>query len=355
MSPEVIPEDALLRDAVAAIERGRKSIAVLVAEDGRLVGAITDGDIRRAILQGLRTDTPARDIATLNPVTALESTPPEDIARTLVTHALEAVPLVDAEGRFVRTAFLQEVTNLRGNPASAAGLWGAIIMAGGEGRRLRPHTQHTPKPMLLLGGIPIMERNIRALAAVGVRRFFISINYLGHVIEAHFGDGSALGISIEYLREDSPLGTGGALRLLGEAPQGPVLVMNGDLLTGLDVGRLLAFHDEQEAEITVAAKEHVIQVPFGVLQLDGSQIAGLVEKPSERFLCNAGIYVLAREAFQRLPAETAFNITTFIEQMVAGGRKVVAFPMFELWKDLGTPQELDEARAMVEIEALTDV
>jgi dTDP-glucose pyrophosphorylase len=349
MTIETIPETAKLRDAVAAIERGRKTIAVMVSPEGMLVGTISDGDIRRALLRGQHADSPAADIATRNPVTMKESATSEEIAHTLATHGVEALPIVDEAGRFVRTAFIEEVTSIQGTSSSATNLWGAIIMAGGEGRRMMPHTKNTPKPMLQVGGMPLMERNMRALVRLGVTRFYVSINYLGHIIEDYFGDGNALGIKIEYLRETEPLGTGGAIRLIRERPQGPVLLMNGDLLTGLDVGNLASFHAEQKAHITVAAKEYMVEVPFGVLRVDGQEITSLVEKPSERFLCNAGIYVMAPEVFSHLPNERHFNMTQLIEQAMQAKRKVVAFPMFELWKDVGTPQQLEEARKLVEL------
>lgn len=355
MNPEVIGTEASISEAVAAIERGRKTIAVIVDGNGLVVGTISDGDVRRAILRGLGTDSPARAIANLSPVTARDDTPEEELARMLTSRGIEALPVIDEGGRFLRTAFIEDMTRLQGRPASASGFWCALIMAGGEGKRMRPYTDKVPKPMLQIGGMPIMERNIRALARLGIPRFFLSINYLGHIIEAHFGDGTGLGTRIEYLRETQPLGTGGALRLLPERVTGPVLVMNGDLLTGMDVGRLLAFHQEHGAHITVAAKEYRMEVPFGVLRTSGPEITALHEKPSERFLCNAGIYVLSAEVFARLPAEARFDMTTLIDIALREQRKVVAFPMFELWHDVGTPAQLEEARSLVELGEISNV
>jgi dTDP-glucose pyrophosphorylase/CBS domain-containing protein len=355
MNAEVIPANGTVSQAVGAIERGRKTIAVLVDSDGLLVGTISDGDVRRAILRGVATDAPARDIANPTPTTVPDGTSEDDIARLLTQCGLEALPIVDASGRFLRTAFIEDMTRLKGTPASAAGYWAAVIMAGGEGKRLRPYTDKMPKPMLHIGGMPIMERNIRSLARLGVPRFFLSINYLGHIIEQHFADGAALGTHIAYLREDEPLGTGGALGLIDEPPGGPILIMNGDLITGIDVGKLLAFHNEHGAQITVAAKEYRMEVPFGVLQTAGAEITGMREKPSERFLCNAGIYVLHPQVIERLPRGPRFDMTTLIEIAMREKRKVVAFPLFELWHDVGTPSQLEEARAMLELGELSNV
>jgi dTDP-glucose pyrophosphorylase len=355
MSSEVLSDSALLRDAVAAIERGRKTIAVLVNDNGVVVGTVSDGDVRRAILRGLHVETPVREIANFSPITALDGETSENLARLLTERGIEALPIVDAEGRFLRTAYIEDLTRVQGSLGPAGNFWAAVIMAGGEGRRLRPLTQNTPKPMLHIGGMPIMERNIRGLARLGVPRFFVSLNYLGHIIEDHFGTGENVGTRIDYLRETEPLGTGGAIGLIAEKPDGPLLVMNGDLLTGLDIARLLAFHDEHGAHITVAAKEYRMEVPFGVLRTDGADVRSLVEKPSERFLCNAGIYVLSAAVLESLPPGKRFDMTTLIEFAMAAGRKVVAFPMFELWHDVGTPAQLEEARSLVEMGGLSNV
>jgi dTDP-glucose pyrophosphorylase len=349
MREEVIAEGALLRDAIAAIENGRKTIAVMVDHEGRLLGTVTDGDIRRAILRNLPIDTPAREVVTREPVTVLDGVSMEEAARLLSAHGLEALPVVDEGGKFLRTIFIESLTNFHGSSCAASALWGVVIMAGGEGRRMMPHTRHTPKPMLKVGGMPIMERNVRSLIRLGAKRFFLSINYLGHIIEEYFDTGGSLGVSIEYLRETEPLGTAGAVRMIDPPPAGPVLVMNGDLLTGLDIGRLLSFHVKRNAYLTVAAKEYVIEVPFGVLRTRGDMIEGLVEKPSERFLCNAGIYVLSAEVFRNLPAKKAFNMTDVIEAGITSRKQVTVFPMFELWKDVGTPQQWDEACKLAEI------
>ena len=351
---EVIPETAKLSDAISAIENGRKSIAVIVDHAGRLLGTISDGDVRRALLSGLGLESPAQSIMRRDPIIMRDGVSAEEIAHLLATRNLEAVPILDAEGCFVRTAFIDDVTNIQGEPGSGANFWAAVIMAGGKGRRMLPQTMSTPKPMLRIGGIPLMERNIRRLMALGVHRFYISINYLGHVIEEHFGQGEALGIEIHYLRETEPLGTGGALRLIEEKPQGLILLMNGDLLTGIDIGKLLAFHKAQGAHLTVAAKEYTVEVPFGVLRVSASNIVDLAEKPTERFLCNAGIYILSPSLFDKLPGRDYFDMTHVIEDGIKAGLKVVAFPIFELWKDVGTPEQLNEARELVELRNISD-
>lgn len=199
--------------------------------------------------------------------------------------------------------------------------------------------------MINIGGVPLLERQVRAMVACGLRRIFISTNYLGHVIEDHFGDGREFGADIHYLREATQLGTAGALSLLPRTPDGPVLVINGDVLTTSDFGKLLAFHVETGAEITVAAMIYRVDIPFGVLQVDGYRAVGIEEKPSQGFLCNAGIYVLGPEAMRAVPAGVRVDMTGVIETAIARDAAVSVFPVHEFWTDIGTPRDLEQALA----------
>ena len=221
-----------------------------------------------------------------------------------------------------------------------------VILAGGLGTRFSEETVLKPKPMVDICGVPLLERQIQRLAKAGLKRVYISVNYLSHVIEDHFGDGASFGLEIRYLRELQKLGTGGALSLLPERPDAPIVVMNGDILTTSDFGSLNAFHCNHAAEITVAAVDYRINIPFGVIQNEGSYVTGLTEKPSQRFLCNAGIYVLAPAALDLLPNGKPFNMTDLIDACLAMGRPVAIFPVHEYWSDIGTPADLDKARSL---------
>lgn len=348
MTDPILPPTASIRDAIAAIERTRRFIAAVVDGDGRLLGIVSDGDIRRAILADQTVDGPVTGAMTAEPITGPASATPEELLHEMVTRSVAALPVIDADGRFQR---IVQVTDLGHDEPPASGLdrfWGAVIMAGGEGRRLRPLTADKPKPMIELGGVPLLERQIGMMVATGLKRIFVSTNYLGHVIEAHFGDGSRFGAEISYLREKQKLGTAGALSLLPKRPEGPLLVINGDVLTTSDYGKLLNYHVEHGGFLTVAAVEYRVEIPFGVIRTDGTRAIALQEKPSQRFLCNAGIYVLSPEALDLIPAGRTFNMTDAISRGIEQGRRVSVFPIHEYWTDIGNPHDLEQARQVFE-------
>ncbi|KZD12193.1 nucleotidyltransferase family protein [Oceanibaculum pacificum] len=338
---------ATLRDAVRAIEATHRRIAVVADAAGMLIGTLTDGDIRRGLLRGLTLEDGVASAMNAAPTTAHAASERSYLLELLVNRGFESLPLVDAQGRYVAVVSRYDL-----GPAGSAGapvearsaIALAVIMAGGEGQRLRPMTETLPKPMVDIGGMPLIERIVRSLIAAGVPQLRIAVNYLHHVIEQHLGDGSALGGRIDYLREKTKLGTAGALSLLTDRPDGPVLVMNGDVVTSFDCNALQRYHAEQEAMVTVAAMEYRVDIPYGVIQSDGACVTGLMEKPSQRFLCNAGIYMLSPEALERIPPDRAFNMTDLIETCLAAGQKVCIFPLHEYWADIGTPKDLADAR-----------
>jgi dTDP-glucose pyrophosphorylase len=337
-----------VRDAIKAIEMSRMSLAVVVNRDGQLIGTVSDGDVRRAILSGHDLDAPVETALNRHPVTADVNTTEAELAGLLADRQIEAIPLLDSEGRYIRLVHVRDIGQAPAETATAADFSAAVIMAGGEGQRLRPMTQDMPKPMIEVGGMPIIERLVRTLVHAGVHRIFIAINYLGDRIESHFGDGSAFGARIDYLREPEKLGTAGALSLLPYRPDGPLLVINGDILTASDYGKLLAHHRAREATITVGAIQYRVDIPFGVLAVDDARVTGIAEKPSQRVLCNAGIYVMSPAAIDRLDAGAPVNMTDLIERTIARGETVVAFPIHEYWNDIGTPVDLERARRSVD-------
>jgi dTDP-glucose pyrophosphorylase len=336
---------ALLVDAVRAIEQSHRRIAVVADEQGRLLGTLTDGDVRRCLLAGGTLETSVTEAMNPQPVTAEVGSADGYVIDLLRRANVMALPLVDQAGVFQRVVHL---TDLGQGEAvqDARGFAFAVIMAGGEGTRLRPLTRQVPKPMLEVGGVPMLERQIERLSGAGIGRVYISVNYLSHVIEAHFGDGTAFGIQIRYLREQERLGTAGALSLLPERPHAPILVMNGDILTTSDFGSLYAFHQTYNAQITVAAVDYRVNVPYGVLRADGAFVTELAEKPSQRFLCNAGMYVVSPDCLDLVPPAAAHDITTLIQTCLDRRLPVVVFPVHEYWSDIGTPDDLEKARAV---------
>lgn len=334
-----------LVEAVRAIEVSRRRIAVVVSVDGLLMGTLTDGDVRRCLLTGGSLATPVVEAMNREPLSAPCGSPVSYLLDIMKRGNILAIPLVDTSGRFVE---LVHLTDLAPDEVvtGATGFAAAVIMAGGEGMRLRPVTKNIPKPMLDIGGVPLLERQVQRLAKAGLKRVYLSVNYLSHIIEDHFGDGSSFGLEIHYLKEKEKMGTGGALSLLPVCPEAPILVMNGDILTTSDFGSLWTFHHTHLASITVAAVDYHIQIPFGVIHNEGPYVTGLAEKPSQHFLCNAGIYVVSPSALELVPHGKPFNMTDLIDACLVASRQVAIFPVHEYWSDIGTPADLDKARSL---------
>jgi dTDP-glucose pyrophosphorylase len=336
-----IPADATLRDAVRAIEQTRRLIVAVVDAEDKLLGILSDGDIRRALLAGNGLDSAAAIAMTRDPIVTSAAQPEEWFA-LMRDRGVGAVPVVDDAGRFVREVDIYDFAGAQRTWTGGQDFAAAVIMAGGEGRRLLPMTQDRPKPMIDIGGVPLLERQVRAMARSGLSHIFIATNYLGHIIEDHFGDGSEFGAKIDYLRELRKLGTAGALSLLPEIPQGPILMINGDVVTTADFGKLLQYHRETGAFITVAATVHRVIIPFGVLRLEGHRAVAIDEKPSESYLCNAGIYVLEPKAIGLVAHDTHIDMTEVVNKAIAEKRQVSVFPIHEYWADIGSPGDLKQ-------------
>lgn len=344
MSDTQLRPDAALMAAVRAIELSRRRIAVVVGDDGRLLGTLTDGDVRRCLLDGGSLETPVGRAMNPAPVTAKVGSPASYILDLMRRGNIMALPLVDDAGRFQRLMHLTDLDGADPEANKASAFSFAVIMAGGEGMRLRPLTDKIPKPMVEIGGIPLLERQIQRLAMTGLQRVYLSVNYLGHMIESHFGDGREFGIEIRYLREKEKLGTAGALSLLPEVPHGPIIVMNGDILTNSDFDSLYAFHQAHDAHITVAAVDYRVSIPYGVIHAEGPFVERLEEKPSQRFFCNAGIYAVSPQTLELLREAEHCNMTDVVETCLARNFPVAVFPVHEYWSDIGTPDDLEKAR-----------
>lgn len=336
--------DASLYDAVRAIEETVRRLAVVTTPNGKLLGTLTDGDIRRCLLAGGTMESTVAEAMNRNPVSAPVNTSSQFIIDLLHRNNIRALPLVDDNDCYVRIVHLSELLEQTevedlGNIFSAA-----VIMAGGKGTRLRPLTKSIPKPMVEIGGLPLLERQIQRLVESGIRLVYISVNYLSNVIEDHFLDGERFGVSIKYLRETDKLGTAGALSLIPDKLDGPLLVMNGDVFTTSDFVNLSHYHTDQQADLSVSAIEYNIKIPYGVIRSENARIIALEEKPSQRFLCNAGIYVLSPHLLSMIPSGTFFNMTDLIEECLSLGKRVVVFPVHEYWSDIGTPADLAQVR-----------
>lgn len=334
-----VPPSGSIREAAICINQNRRGIALVVDEAGRLLLTITDGDIRRALLAGAHLDEPLTRLQAgreKEPVTAPEGTPVEQAVALMRRESVRQVPLVDGEGRVRGLLTLDDLVPPEPEPMEA------LIMAGGHGKRLRPHTQSTPKPMLRIGDRPLMEHIIDALRDAGIRRVNIATHYRPEAISGHFGDGSAFGVEVSYVNEDQPLGTAGALGLL-EAPGDPLLVINGDILTEVDFRAMHAFHRDQKSDLTVAVRQYDLQVPFGVLECRGAEVRAILEKPRQSFLVNAGIYLLGSAVHALIPPGERLDMPELIDRLLAAGRRVVSFPVVEYWLDVGQPGDFERA------------
>lgn len=339
----VIPADATIRQAILAIDAGTVAIALMVDAEGRLLGTVSDGDVRRGLLSGAALDEPARNVVNTSPRTVSPEASRAAVLDLMRATALSQIPVV-GEGRQLLGMHIW--SHLLGRTERPN--W-AVIMAGGRGTRLGPLTRTVPKPMLKVAGRPILERIVLHLVGSGVRRIFISVNYLREQIEHHFGDGGELGCEIHYLREkpDQPLGTAGSLGLLateGFVATDPILVMNGDLVTEFSVVDLLDFHELHGAALTVGGYEYSHVVPFGVLSTEGDRLVGFAEKPAHTWLVNAGMYVIDPGMVSRIQPQERVDLTNLIEGCLADDIKVSVWRNRDDWEDVGREQDLRRAR-----------
>lgn len=325
-------------DAMRAIDEGGVEIAMVLDEQERLVGTITDGDVRRALLRGDSLDSPLANIMHAPFVAVSGSAGRAEVLDLMRARSIAAIPIIDSDRRLTGLHLLREIIGRIERPN-----W-AVVMAGGRGTRLGSMTETTPKPMLRVAGRPILERIVLHLVGFGISRIFLSINYLGHIIEDYFGDGSEFGCHISYLRENRPLGTGGALSLLPESPVDPVLVMNGDLVTQVDLASMLAFHAQGPQKLTIGVRQYVHTVPFGCITMAGPRVVQIEEKPRLEKVVNAGIYLLDPDLVAKVPKDFEFSLPSLIEECLSDGIPVGGFEIEDDWTDIGQREQLKAAR-----------
>ncbi|MEA2518435.1 MAG: hypothetical protein QOF49_515 [Chloroflexota bacterium] len=330
--------DGSIRNGMAALDRGAVRIALAVDGDGRLVGIATDGDIRRALLRGAELDAPLSEILTREFVSVSQLDGRDDVLDLMRARAVSAIPVVDDDGRPIGLHLLHEFIEPVARPNRV------LVMAGGRGVRLRPITDTTPKPMLRVAGRPILERIVLHLVGHGLKRISISINYLGDVIEEHFGDGSGFGCTIDYVREETALGTAGAIGLLAEPPEEPLVVINGDLVTQADFGAMLDAHARNGFVATVGIRRYLHTVPFGCVERDGNRVLALEEKPTLERDVNTGIYAIDPSLAARVRRGEPLSMPELIGDALGRGEAVGAFEIEDDWIDVGQRDQLDRAR-----------
>lgn len=323
-----------------AIRHMGAEAALVVNEQGKLVGLVTDGDIRRAFLAGAALDTPVSEMMTHNPVKVRKGTPQLAITALMMQKKIRHLPVVDKLGKPIALELLKnQLEDLE--PAEA------VVMAGGKGTRLHPLTLNTPKPLLKVGEETILDNILTNLRQNGIADVVLTVNHLAEQIEDHIGNGQQHNLHVNYVREEQALGTAGGLTLLKNRPNGSFLVMNGDLLTELDYRSLIKFHRGSGCAMTVCVRRHSIKIPYGVIQMDGENrtVNEIVEKPDHEFLVNAGIYMLEPEVIDLIPKGEFFDMVQLMNAAKASSLEVGAFPILEYWKDIGQHDQIREARA----------
>lgn len=335
----LLPLESTIQQAIRNLDQVAIQIVMVVNANGELLGAITDGDIRRGLLRGLDLNSPIDTIIYRDALVV-----PPQISREMAVHLMQAnkilqLPVVDENRRVVGLYLWDELAA----PAARQNLM--VIMAGGLGTRLRPHTDNCPKPLLPVAGKPMLEHIIDRAKGEGFEHFVLAIHYLGHMIEDYFGNGERWQVRIDYLREPLSLGTAGGLVLLTPRPNAPFIVTNGDVLTDIRYGELLDFHTRQAAAATMAVRLHEWQHPFGVVQIQGVEIVGFEEKPIARTHINAGVYALEPGSLDLLGPSERCDMPTLFERLQAKSKRTVAYPMHEPWLDVGRPDDFNHVIA----------
>lgn len=319
-----------VRDALSIINEQALRTALVVDEDQKLLGIVTDGDIRRALLDGYSLHSTISEVMNTSPIVLSPKTSRGCAMALMQQKSVLAIPVVAEDRTLLGLQTLEHVLEqpCYDNPV--------FLMAGGFGTRLKPLTDNCPKPMLKVGDKPILETLLHSFLRHGFSRFYISTHYMPDQIRDHFGDGSRWGAKIEYVNEPTPLGTGGALGLLPDSlPDLPLIMINGDVLTTLDFERLLAFHTEHSPGATMCVREYEYQIPYGVIQGDGHRITSMVEKPVQRYFVNAGIYVVSPDIVKSVPKYQRIDMPSLLEQQMQSGRDVLMCPIHEYWLDIG--------------------
>lgn len=333
----VIGPKSAIYEAIKIIDTYSGKIALVVGDDKKLIGTITDGDVRRGLLRGVSLDSDVSAIVNIAPRCARVEDDKSVLLNRMRSERLRHLPILDQDGRL---AGLETLTDLIAGHRKDN--W-VVIMAGGEGRRLRPLTNHLPKPMLSVGSKPLLETIVNSFVSAGFYKVYLSVNYKADLVAQHFGDGTGWGAEISYLRENSPLGTAGSLTLLPEIPTDPCIVMNGDILTKVDFDELLNFHRENGNTATMCVREHCTQVPYGVVEIADGKILSLREKPVLRNLVNAGIYVFNPEVFELLEPNTSTQMPTLFDALIKKNLTCGVWPIREYWIDVGQFEDLQKA------------
>lgn len=336
----LIHQNASIKQAVEQIDKGAHGIVLIVDENKKLLGTITDGDVRRGLLKGLNMQHNVAEIMNKSPIALFSQQERTHVHALMKQKGVDCIPILNPLNEVIgietRDEYIGSVATLPNK---------VVLMAGGLGTRLHPLTHETPKPLLPVGERPLLENIIENFKRFGLKDFYISINYRGDMIRDYFKSGEELGVNISYLEEEEKLGTAGALSLLPEPPKEPIIVMNGDILTSVNFQQLLAFHDFHQSKATMCVREFNVQVPYGVVETQDHRLQSIKEKPSYPFFVNAGIYVINPDVLKFVPNNSYYDMPSFFNKLMEESEMVSVFPLREYWVDIGQMDDLKRARS----------
>ena len=332
-----LKQNATIKEALGIIDSGAMQIALVVDDNDKLLGTLTDGDIRRGILRGLDLDSSIETIVFKEPAIAKISSTKEEILKIALSKKLHQIPIVDDNGIVLDLKEIEELVEPKIKTNRV------ILMVGGLGTRLRPLTQDTPKPMLKVGNKPILQTIVEKFAEYGFVNITMCVNFNASIIRDYFGDGKEFGVNIDYVLEQKRMGTAGALSLLKERPSEPFFVMNGDLLTNVNFEHIFNYHTLHKATATMCVREYDYEVPYGVVKMNDNKITAIAEKPVQKFFVSAGIYMLSPEILDFIPQDEFYDMPTLFEKAIAQDKNVISFPIHEYWIDIGRLEEYQKA------------
>ena len=335
----ILKPDDTISQAIGILNSESLRVVLVSNKDRTLLGVVTDGDIRRALINHHEMNTEISNIMFKNPVVAYIDDSREKILALMKNKDILQVPILDKNNRIIGLETLQNIVETKRHDNIV------FLMAGGFGTSLKPLTDDTPKPLLKVGDKPILETIIRQFIKSGFHNFFISVHYKADMVQKYFGNGEKWGVSIKYVYEDQPLGTAGALGLLPSyISDMPIVVMNGDLLTKVDFEDLLKFHTNNSGIATICVRKYDFQVPYGVIETSRNKVTSIVEKPKHRFFINAGIYVLNSSVLDKINGESYLDMTQLLEEKIQENAEIDVFPIHEYWMDIGRVEHFEQAQ-----------
>lgn len=325
-----------IRQTLEVLDFGAKGIVLIVDEEKKLLGTITDGDIRRALLKGLSLDDSVETVVHFNPVSIKNDMTKEEIKDIFIKKALKVIPIVNENNAVIDLITINDILLPSGKENQV------IIMAGGLGTRLKDLTKEIPKPMLKVGQDPMLQHIINNFKQYGYNKMLLSVNYKSEIIENYFQDGFAYGVKINYIKETRRLGTAGGIKLAKNYIDNPFFVINGDIFTNLNVENMMRFHMENNYDITVGTRKHSFQIPYGVIDFEDNNIIALQEKPIIEYLINGGIYCVNPDLIDYIPDDEYFEITDLINICIKNGRRVGSYEIKDYWMDIGKIEDYNK-------------